>query len=48
MFIDSSSFSSDYKHIKGGPVHVAPTCAGSGEGSNHFGSYVYQSNNITN
>jgi hypothetical protein len=21
-------------------VHVAPTCAGSGEGSDHFGSYV--------
>jgi hypothetical protein len=22
------------------PVHVAPVCVGSGEGSNHFGSYV--------
>jgi hypothetical protein len=26
--------------IKGIPVHVAPTCAESGEGSDHFGSYV--------
>jgi hypothetical protein len=25
---------------KGSPVHVAPACAGSGEGSDHFGSYV--------
>jgi hypothetical protein len=24
----------------GSPVHVAPACAGPGEGSNHFGSYV--------
>jgi hypothetical protein len=48
MLIDSSSFPSDYKHIKSSPVHIAPACAGSGEGPNHFGSYVYQSNNITN
>jgi hypothetical protein len=26
--------------IKGSPVHVAPACARSGEGSNHFESYV--------
>jgi hypothetical protein len=26
--------------IKGSPVHVAPTCIGSREASNHFGSYV--------
>jgi hypothetical protein len=26
--------------IKGSLVHVAPACAGSGEGSDHFGSYV--------
>ena len=26
--------------IKGSPVHVAPACAGSGEGSDHFGSIV--------
>jgi hypothetical protein len=26
--------------VKSSPVHVAPTCAGSGEWSNHFGSYV--------
>jgi hypothetical protein len=25
---------------KGSPVRVAPACARSGEGSNHFGSYV--------
>jgi hypothetical protein len=25
---------------KGSPVHIAPACAGSGEGSDHFGSYV--------
>jgi hypothetical protein len=25
---------------KGSPVHVAPAYAGSGEGSDHFGSYV--------
>src|SRR3954464_9298043 len=25
---------------KGRPVHVAPACAGSGEGSDHFGSIV--------
>jgi hypothetical protein len=25
---------------KGSPVHVTPACAQSGEGSNHFGSYV--------
>ena len=25
---------------KGSPVHVAPACAGSGEGSDHFGSFV--------
>jgi hypothetical protein len=25
---------------KGSPVHVAPACAGSGEGSDHFGCYV--------
>jgi hypothetical protein len=25
---------------KSSPVHVAPTCAGSGEESDHFGSYV--------
>jgi hypothetical protein len=28
------------KHKKGSPVHVAPACAGSGEGSDHFMSYV--------
>jgi hypothetical protein len=28
--------------LKGSPVHVAPTCAGSREWSNHFGSYVYR------
>jgi hypothetical protein len=28
-------------HKKGSPVHVAPACAGSGEGSNRFGSYVH-------
>jgi hypothetical protein len=27
-------------HIKGSLVHVAPACAGSGEWSDHFGSYV--------
>jgi hypothetical protein len=26
--------------IKGSPVHVAPACAGSGEGSDHFESYI--------
>jgi hypothetical protein len=26
--------------IRGGPVHVAPACAGPGEGSDHIGSYV--------
>jgi hypothetical protein len=26
---------------KGSPVHIAPACAGSGEGSDHFGSYAY-------
>jgi hypothetical protein len=26
---------------KGSPVHVAPACAGSGEESDHFGSYVH-------
>jgi hypothetical protein len=26
--------------IEGSLVHVAPACAGSGEGSDHFGSYV--------
>jgi hypothetical protein len=26
---------------KGSPVHVAPACAGSREGSHHFGSYNY-------
>jgi hypothetical protein len=25
---------------KGSPVRVAPACIGSGEGSDHFGSYV--------
>jgi hypothetical protein len=25
---------------KGSPVHVVPTCVGSGEGSDRFGSYV--------
>jgi hypothetical protein len=30
---------SQYKN--GSPVHVAPACAGSGEGSNHFGFYVH-------
>jgi hypothetical protein len=28
-------------HKKGSPVHVVPACTGSGEGSNHFGSYVH-------
>jgi hypothetical protein len=27
-------------HKKGTPVHIAPACAVSGKGSNHFGSYV--------
>jgi hypothetical protein len=27
--------------IKGSPMNVAPACAGSREGSNHFGSYVH-------
>jgi hypothetical protein len=26
--------------IRGSPVHVALACAGSGEGSDHIGSYV--------
>jgi hypothetical protein len=26
--------------VKGSPVHVAPACAGFGEGFDHFGSYV--------
>jgi hypothetical protein len=26
---------------KGSPVHVAPSCAGSRDGSDHFGSYVH-------
>jgi hypothetical protein len=26
---------------RGSPVHVDPACAGSREGSNHFGSYVH-------
>jgi hypothetical protein len=35
------SFSHDaLATIKGSPVHVAPACAWSGEGSDHFGSYV--------
>jgi hypothetical protein len=29
------------QNIKGSPVHIAPTCAGSEEGTDHFGSYVY-------
>jgi hypothetical protein len=27
--------------LKGSLVHIAPTCTGSREGSNHFGSYVH-------
>jgi hypothetical protein len=27
--------------LKGSPVHLAPTCAGSSEGSDHFRSYVH-------
>ena len=27
---------------KGSPVHVAPACAGSGEGSDHLGSFCTQ------
>jgi hypothetical protein len=27
---------------KGSPVHLAPACAGFGEGSNQLGSYVRQ------
>jgi hypothetical protein len=30
----------DCDEKKGSPVHVAPACAGSGEGSDHFVSYV--------
>jgi hypothetical protein len=30
-----------FSSLKGSPVHVAPSCAGSGEGSDHFGSYVH-------
>ncbi|VAH92165.1 unnamed protein product [Triticum turgidum subsp. durum] len=30
-----------FSHIKGSPVHVAPACAGSGEGSDHFGSIKF-------
>jgi hypothetical protein len=26
---------------KGSPVHITPVCAGSEEGSDHFGSYVH-------
>jgi hypothetical protein len=28
------------RHVKGSPVHVALSCAGCREGSDHFGSYV--------
>jgi hypothetical protein len=28
--------------INGSPLHVAPTSAGSREGSDHFGSYVHE------
>jgi hypothetical protein len=27
--------------VKGSPVHIAPAWAGSGEGSDHFESYVH-------
>jgi hypothetical protein len=36
LFIDTNQSTTK----KGSPVHVAPACAGSGEGSDHFGSYV--------
>jgi hypothetical protein len=29
-----------FAYKKGSPVHVVPVCAKSGEGSDHFGSYV--------
>jgi hypothetical protein len=32
--------SSKITRERGSLVHVAPACAGSGEGSNHFGSYA--------
>jgi hypothetical protein len=32
--------SSKITRERGSLVHVVPACAGSGEGSNHFGSYV--------
>jgi hypothetical protein len=41
-FVGELSIGPKYFHgtVKGSLVHVAPACAGSGEGSNHFGSYV--------